>query len=59
MLFVTCWYVWRGPDFIVPEGSEILFELDWMPNHSRLVQAYSDLFLKPPKPPLREEDEPA
>ena len=47
------------PRFKMPKGSEILFELDWMPNHAPLVRAYSDLFGKPPKPPLREEDEPA
>ena len=45
------------PHFLMPEGSEILFELDWMPNYAQLVRAYTDLFGNPPKPPLRDEDE--
>jgi hypothetical protein len=36
------------PSFDMPEGSEILFELDWMPDHAGLVRAYTDLFGKPP-----------
>jgi hypothetical protein len=46
------------PRFMIPEGSEILFELDWMPDHAPLVQAYTDLFGRPPKPPLRDKKEP-
>ncbi len=46
------------PRFMMPDRSEILFELDWMPHHAPLVRAYTDLFGKPPKPPLRDEDEP-
>jgi hypothetical protein len=42
------------PDFVMPEGSEILFELDWMPDYAPLVRAYTDLYGKPPKPPLRD-----
>ena len=41
------------PRFMMPEGSEILFELDWMPDHAPLVRAYADLFGKPPKSPSR------
>ncbi|HXQ66926.1 MAG TPA: hypothetical protein VN980_10160 [Alphaproteobacteria bacterium] len=39
-------------DFVVPEDSEILFELDWMPDYTRLVRAFTDLYGKPPEPPL-------
>lgn len=44
------------PSFVMPEGSEILFELDWMPDHAPLVRAYTDLFGKPPNPPLRDKE---
>lgn len=40
------------PDFVIPEGSEILFELEWMPEHAALVRAYTELFGKAPNPPL-------
>lgn len=40
------------PDFVMLEGSDILFELDWMSDYAALVRAYSDLYGKPPKPPL-------
>lgn len=39
-------------EFSVPEDSEILFELDWMPDHAALVRAYTDLYGEPPRPPL-------
>src|SRR5262249_54771640 len=42
------------PDFITPEGSEILFELDWMSDYAPLVRTYTDLYGKPPKPPPRD-----
>jgi hypothetical protein len=42
------------PGFVMPEGSEILFELDWMPDNAPLVRAYSDLYGKLPKAPLRD-----
>jgi hypothetical protein len=42
------------PGFVMPEGSNILFELDWMSDHLPLVRAYTDLYGKPPKPPLRD-----
>jgi hypothetical protein len=42
------------PDFVMPGGSDILFELDWMSDYAKLVQAYTDLYGRPPKPPLRE-----
>ena len=42
------------PDFIMPVNSDILFELDWMSDHTSLVQAYTDLYGKPPKPPLHD-----
>jgi|SRR5215831_8072893 len=42
------------PDFVMPEGSDILFELDWMSDYAPLVRAYTDLYGKSPKPPLRD-----
>ena len=42
------------PCFVMPEGSDILFELDWMPDYAPLVRAYTDLYGKPPQPPLRD-----
>jgi hypothetical protein len=41
------------PDFVMPKGSEILFELDWMADYAPLVRAYTELYGKPPKPPSR------
>ena len=46
------------PDFVMPEGCDILFELDWMPDYVSLVRGYTDLYGKPPKPPLRDETSP-
>ena len=42
------------PDFVMPEGSDILFELDWMSDYAPLMRAYIDLYGKPPKPPSRD-----
>ncbi|CPF06304.1 hypothetical protein [Burkholderia pseudomallei] len=39
-------------DSAIPEGSNILFELDWMPDYQLLKQAYTDLYGRPPAPPL-------
>jgi hypothetical protein len=39
------------PRFSLPEDSEILFELDWMPHHEALIGAHCQLFGKPPKNP--------
>lgn len=39
-------------DFVVPEGSDILFELDWVADYRPLVQAFTDLYGKPPRAPL-------
>jgi hypothetical protein len=40
------------PDFIVPEDSDILFELDSMPDYAPLVRAFTELYGKPPKPTI-------
>jgi hypothetical protein len=40
------------PGFVMPEDSDILFELDWMPHHAELVRAFTDLYGKAPKPPM-------
>jgi len=57
-VYALCYLLVRlaRPRFMMPEGSEILFELDWMPNHALLVRAYADLFGKPPNPPLRNDE---
>jgi hypothetical protein len=39
------------PSFNVPTDSEILFELDWMPDYDPLVKAYAELFQRLPNPP--------
>jgi hypothetical protein len=44
------------PNFVMPGGSDILFELDWMSDHAPLVRAYTDLYGKLPKPPLHENE---
>jgi hypothetical protein len=58
-VFAICYLLIRiaRPAFSMPEDSEILFELDWMPDYQALVQAYTDLYGKAPKPPMKEEDE--
>jgi hypothetical protein len=55
-IYALCYLLVRlaRPQFVMPEGSEILFELDWMSDHAALVRAYADLFGRPPKPPLRD-----
>jgi hypothetical protein len=42
------------PTSQVPEDSDILYELDWMPNYKVLVQAHTELYGKQPRPPLKE-----
>lgn len=37
------------PRQALPADSEILFELDWMPNHAVLVRGYAELFGHPPR----------
>lgn len=41
------------PSFDLPSDSEILFELDWMPDYDLLVKAYTELFQRSPNPPLK------
>jgi hypothetical protein len=41
-------------EFVMPEGSDILFELDWMPDYTTLVRAYADLYGKKPRSPLKD-----
>lgn len=52
-VFAMCYLLVRftRPGFILPDDSEILFELDWMPEHKDLVRAYTELFGKAPNPP--------
>jgi hypothetical protein len=39
-------------DFVMPEDSDILFELDWMPDYETLVRAFIDLYGRKPRLPL-------
>jgi hypothetical protein len=49
-IYALCYILVRlaRPRFVMPKASEILFQLDWMPNHELLVRAYADLFGKLP-----------
>lgn len=40
------------PDFVMPEDSDILFELDWMPHYRELVRAFTELYGRSPKAPM-------
>lgn len=48
-VYALCYLLARlgRPPFVMPEGSEILFELDWMPDHEEIKRAYATLFGKP------------
>lgn len=52
-VMATCYLLVRlaRPALIMPEGSNILFELDWMPHYAALVRAFAELYGKAPKPP--------
>lgn len=53
-VYAICYLLIRlaRSNFVVPEDSNILFELDWMPDYQLLRRAYTDLYGKPPAPPL-------
>lgn len=55
-VFALCYLLVRiaRPGFIMPEDSDILFELDWMPHYSELVRAYTELYGKAPRPPMKD-----
>ena len=57
-VFATCYLLVRmaRPAFVMPGDSEILFELDWMPDYRALVRAYSDLYGKAPESPRKDDD---
>jgi len=46
-VYSTCYLLVKigRPDFIVPENSKILFELDWMTHHSDSLKAYDQLYV--------------
>jgi hypothetical protein len=44
----------RGRDFVMSKDSDILFELDWMPDHAELVRAFTELFGRAPRPPAKQ-----
>lgn len=37
--------------FVMPEDSNILFELDWMPDHKELVRAFTEIYGQAPACP--------
>lgn len=52
-VMATCYLLVRLAryGFIMPEDSDILFELDWMPHYTELVRAFTELYGKSPRPP--------
>jgi hypothetical protein len=55
-VFAICYLLVRlaRPGFIMPEDSDILFELDWMPHYAELVRAFTELYGKAPRPPMKD-----
>ena len=55
-VYALCYLLVRlaRPGFIMPEDSDILFELDWMADHTVLVRAFTELYGEPPNPPPKE-----
>ncbi len=39
--------------FVMPEDSDILFELDWMPDYTPLARAFGELYGRSLRPPLK------
>src|SRR5258708_1091334 len=54
-VYATCYLLVRMArrNFVMPEDSDILFELDWMPDYSQLVHAFTDFYGRKPRPVLR------
>lgn len=55
-VFAICYLLVRlaRPGLVMPEDSDVLFELDWMPNYSELVRAFTEVYGKAPQPPMKE-----
>jgi hypothetical protein len=55
-VFAICYLLVRlaRPGLVMPEDSDILFELDWMPNYSELVRAFTEVYGKAPRGPKKE-----
>lgn len=55
-VFAMCYLLVRiaRSGFQMPRDSEILFELEWLPEYVPLVQGYTDLYGKPPNPPMED-----
>jgi hypothetical protein len=53
-VFAVCYLLVRlaRRAFVMPEDSDILFELDWMPDYAKLVRAFTELYGKAPRPPM-------
>lgn len=56
LVYALCYLLVRlaRSGFVMPEDSDILFQLDWMPDHATLVRAFTELYGRPPNPPLTE-----
>jgi hypothetical protein len=50
-VFAICYLLVRVArrSFGIPEDSDILFELDWMPDHVKLVRAFTELYGRAPR----------
>jgi hypothetical protein len=55
-VYALCYLLIRlaRPNFAMPEDSDILFELDWVPGYTTLVRAFTELYGRAPNPPLKE-----
>lgn len=55
-VFAVCYLLVRlaRPGFVMPEDSDILFELDWMPHYAELVRAFTELYGKSPRSPVKD-----
>lgn len=56
LVYALCYLLVRlaRPNFAMPTDSDILFELDWMPDHTTLVRAFTELYGKRSNPLLKE-----
>ena len=52
-VFAMCYLLVRlaRRDFVMPEDSDILFELEWVPNYAKLVRGFTELYGHAPRPP--------
>jgi hypothetical protein len=53
-IFAICYLLVRlaRPAFVLPKDSDILFELEWLPDYPKLVRAFTELYGKAPRLPM-------